>query len=78
MTKREVEESIDFNVHTDSIDSETGSTILDLHFHGWNCLFEYIENITEEDLEKHHCWNIWAHDVEAVRHLRNILLRARE
>ena len=77
MTKKEVEESvIDFNASIDDEASETGSTILDLHFHGWNCLFDYIENLTEDELKKHEYWCIWAHNNEVVKALREVLLKA--
>lgn len=78
MTKKEVRDSTDFSVHTDSPDSETGSGIKELHFHSWHCLLEYVENLTEEDLKTHTCWSIWAHNSESIEALRNVLLKAKE
>ena len=78
MTKKEVEDNrmLDFNIHFDEPDSETGCRITDFHFHGVNCLLEYIENLTEEEIQKHTCWNIWAHNGESIRVLREVLLKA--
>lgn len=80
MTKKEVEATrlLDFNVHFNEPDSETGGEIKDLQFHGVNCMLEYVENLTEEELQKHTCWNIWAHNGESIKVLREILLKAKE